>query len=233
MPSSRTDPRPKLRSVLRRLRGAYGKREWNGAREPVGVLVGTILSQNTNGANSSAGFVRLRERFPTWEQVADAPVRSIARCIRVSGLSRIKAPRIRSILRQIRTERRRISLAFLRRRDPEDAFDYLLQFDGVGPKTALCVLMFSFGMHVFPVDTHIHRVAGRLGALPEKTSAEMAHELLAPLIAPKDRYAMHVLLIEHGRKTCLARNPRCPQCGILNLCPHGQAKLAETGSPRR
>ena len=187
MPSSKTEPHRTLRTVLRRLRRTYGKREWDGPREPVGVLVGTILSQNTNGANSSAGYERLRGEFPSWEQVADAPVRSIARCIRVSGLSRIKAPRIRSILRQIRDERGRVSLAFLRRRDPQEAYEYLLRFDGVGPKTALCVLMFPFGMHVFPVDTHIHRIASRLSLLPEKATAERAHQLLAPLIAPKDR----------------------------------------------
>ncbi len=211
---------------MARLERTYGERRWQGRREPVAVLVGTILSQNTNSANSQAGFRRLRERFPTWQQVADTPLGSIARCIRVSGLSKIKAPRIRSILRQIRAERGRISLNFLRDLPPQEAFKYLVRFDGVGPKTAWCVLMFSFGKNVFPVDTHIHRIAFRLGLLDGKVLPEKAHELLKPLIAPKDRYAMHVLLIAHGRQTCLARKPKCDQCCILQFCGHDRARLA-------
>ena len=226
--SSVAEDRRKLKSVLGRLERAHGRRKWKSSGDPLSVLVGTILSQNTNGANSSAGFRELRDKFATWEQVADAPVRAIAGCIRVSGLSKIKAPRIRSILRRIRAKHGALSLEFLRSCDPQDAFDYLMRFDGVGPKTAWCVLLFSFGMKVFPVDTHIHRIAGRLGVLGElggRASAEKAHEILAPLIAPANRYAMHVLLIAHGRRTCLARRPRCNQCCILQFCPHGQAEL--------
>ncbi len=226
--STIVENRRKLKSILGRLERAYGRRKWKSSGDPLSVLVGTILSQNTNGANSSAGFRKLRDKFATWEQAADAPVRAIRGCIRVSGLSRIKAPRIRSILRRIRTEHGAVSLEFLRSCDPQDAFDYLMKFDGVGPKTAWCVLLFSFGMKVFPVDTHIHRIAGRLGLLGElgmRTSAEKAHEVLAPLIAPDKRYATHVLLIAHGRRTCLARRPRCNQCCILQFCTHAQAEL--------
>ena len=218
------EARDKCRGVLKHLRGSYGSPVRRGREGGVDVLVATILSQNTNGANSSEGFRRLKEKFRTWDAVAEAPVRNIAGRIRVSGLSKIKAPRIRSILRQIRTDRGRISLRFLRNRDPREAYEYLIRFNGVGPKTAWCVLLFAFGMKVFPVDTHIHRIARRLGLLEEGVSAERAHDVLAPLIAPRDRYAMHVLLIAHGRKTCLARRPRCDQCCILTRCPHGQGR---------
>jgi len=202
--AARTAP---ARRLLTRLTKAYGPRAWTPRRDAVEVLVGTILSQNTSNANSSAGLRALRRRLPSWTAVADARVSTIERCIRVSGLSRIKAPHIRSILRRIRADRGRISLAFLSARDDREAYDYLLGFDGVGPKTALCVLMFAFGKAVFPVDTHVHRIARRLGLLADGVPPERAHEVLTPLIAPGDRYAMHVLLIAHGRATCRAQNP--------------------------
>ena len=214
-------PDPQTRRILTLLRRAYGRRAPQRRGSGVDVLVGTILSQNTSAANSSAGFRALRRELGSWSRVADAPVGAIESCIRVSGLSRRKAPRIRRILRRIRTERGRISLEFLRRWAPGEAFDYLVRFDGVGPKTALCVLLFAFGMDVFPVDTHVYRVAARLGLLAEPTPPARAHEALTPLVAPRDRYAMHVLLIAHGRATCRARAPRCAECCLLELCPTG------------
>jgi len=211
--------RRKLKNVLRFLRQAYGRRRWPGPRDPVDVLVATILSQNTSGPNSSAGFANLKRRFASWGQLADSRLGAIEKCIRVSGLSRIKAPRIRSILRELRTERGSIDLGFLAQLEPGEAVGRLTRFDGVGAKTARCVLLFALGMEVFPVDTHIRRIAVRLGLLDARTPAEAAHAVLGPLVAPRERYEMHVLLIEHGRRTCLARRPRCGQCGIRPLCP--------------
>lgn len=191
------------------------------------VLVETILSQNTSNANSAAGYRQLRRRFKSWNQVADAPVEDIERHIRVSGLSKQKAPRIRAILSQIKADRGKIDLQHLEDLNEEAAYDYLRRFPGVGPKTAHCTLLFSFGMAMFPVDTHIHRIAVRLGLVPSKDSAERTAELMKPLIAPKDRYEMHVLLIEHGRKTCRAIDPRCESCPLLRMCPTGHARVTE------
>jgi len=167
----------------------------------------------------------LRERFASWDQVADATTRQIEQCIRPSGLSRQKAPRIRAILRRIRDDRGRIDLRFLADLAPEQAYDYLTAFEGVGPKTAYCVLMFAFGMPVFPVDTHVHRIAVRLGVLGAGCTAAEAHEILTSLIPPRDRYAMHLLLIAHGRAVCRARRPRCEDCRLLEFCPHGRDVL--------
>jgi endonuclease-3 len=193
--------------ILRRLRGAYGPRPWTCWGRGVDVLVDTILSQNTSAANSDAGYRQLRRRFRSWNQVADAPVDEVERHIRVSGLSRQKAPRIQAILQQIRADRKKIDLQFLAELDEQAAYDYLMKFTGVGPKTANCVLLFAFGLGVFPVDTHIHRIARRLKLIGPRTTAERAHDVLKPMIAKKDRYEMHVLLIEHGRRTCRAINP--------------------------
>ena len=220
------------RRILTLLTAAHGPRTWAPRRDAVEVLVGTILSQNTSNANSSAGLRALRRRLPSWNAVADARVSTIETSIRVSGLSRVKAPRIGAILRRIRADRGRISLAFLSRWGDRKAYDYLVDFDGVGPKTALCVLMFAFGKPVFPVDTHVHRIARRLGLLGNGVSADRAHEALTPLIAPGDRYAMHVLLIAHGQATCRAQNPRCEACCLLKLCPYGRTRKESTDERR-
>lgn len=250
-----------VRQILNLLTASHGRVTWKCWGRPLDVLVETILSQNTSNANSSAGYKQLRRRFRTWKAVADAPVGEVEKCIRVSGLSRIKAPRIQKILRQIRensahqqvdcrpsaggtTPSRRshggnphglnavvsharrgrdLSLDFLRDMPVERADEYLQSFDGVGPKTAACVLMFSFNMPIFPVDTHIHRISIRLKLVPKDATAEEVQQLLTPLIASGDRYAMHILLIAHGRKTCRARSPRCEWCGLAEVCAwHGR-----------
>lgn len=216
-----------LAGILDILRRTYGPRPPRIWGKCVDVLVETILSQNTSNANSAAGYRQLRRRFKSWNQVANAPVEEVERHIRVSGLSKQKAPRIQAILRQIRAEQSRIDLQHLRDLGEKAAYDYLRRFPGVGPKTAHCTLLFSFGMAMFPVDTHIHRIALRLGLVPPKTTAEQTAELLTPLIAPADRYETHVLLIEHGRRTCWAIHPKCEECPLLNRCPAGKNR---TGS---
>jgi endonuclease-3 len=212
----------RLRGVLETLRRAHGRRSWSRSGSGVTELVATILSQNTSSVNSSSAYRQLRRRFRTWDRVARADVAEIERHIRTAGLSRVKAPRIRAILRQIRAETGRIDLEFLRDWPAENACEYLLRFKGVGPKTALCTLLFAFGLPVFPVDTHICRIARRLGVLAPGVPFDRAHEALAPLIAPADRYEMHVLLIAHGRTTCRAQHPRCDDCAVRPLCPYGK-----------
>ena len=220
-----------LSRVLQILRATYGPRPIQCWGDGVSVLVDTILSQNTSNANSDAGYRQLRRRFRSWNQVADAPVEEVERHIRVSGLSRIKAPRIQSILRQIRDDRGKINLQFLKEMDEQLAYEYLRRFGGVGPKTAHCTLLFAFGMPLFPVDTHIERIAKRLGWVEPKASAERVSGMLKPLIAPADRYEMHVLLIEHGRKTCRARNPQCEPCPLRRMCPTGKQIIAQRHRP--
>ena len=200
----------------------------------VDVLVETILSQNTSNANSHAGYRQLRRAFRTWNAVADAPTQDVARAIRVSGLSNIKAPRIQKILQEIRQDnvhagRKRlgISLEYMRDLPPREAYRRLMEFDGVGPKTAACVLLFSFGMPIFPVDTHIVRIAIRLGLVPPGTSAQKCQDLMEPSIRPKDRYAMHILLVTHGRKICRAKSPKCEWCDLLDMCPEGKKRAAK------
>lgn len=218
--------------VLGRLEAMYGPRETpRRGMEEVGALVATILSQSTTDVNSARAYRRLREEIPTWNEAADCDVARVEAAIRVAGLSRQKAPRIQAILQQIRAERGRIDLSYLRRMTPEQATAELTRFDGVGPKTAACVLMFACRMGVFPVDTHVHRICTRLGWTAEGMTAGATQAAVEPRIPPDKRYAMHVLMIEHGKRTCVARGPRCGACAVRPVCDYGRTRGAEVAGP--
>jgi endonuclease-3 len=201
------------------LKTAYGDHDWH-SHDPVATLVSTILSQNTNDVNRDRAFERLREQFPTWEAVRDAPLEELTDTIRPAGLAPTKAPRIQGALHRITEERGEIELTFLNQMALEEARAWLLGIPGVGPKTAAIVLLFALGRPAFPVDTHVHRVTRRLGLIPENTSREKAHELLEGLVPPEIYYPFHLNLIEHGRTVCHARNPRCEQCILQARCAH-------------
>jgi endonuclease-3 len=217
--------RAKSADITRRLIDAYHapgpQRGHAAALPPVDELVLTMLSQSTTDVNSWRGFQALRDRFPSWDAVADAPEEEIEVAIRACGLSRRKAPRIKAILQRLRDEHGSVTLGFLARLPPDEALAYLLSFHGVGRKTASCVLLFSLDMPVMPVDTHILRVARRLRLIPEDADADRAHDLLEALLPEEDYYAFHVNAITHGRQTCTARNPACPRCPVRVLCPYG------------
>ena len=209
--------RRKALDVHRRLLETYGEPEQRPS-DPIGTLVSTILSQNTNDVLRDQAFRRLRERFGTWEEVREAPVEEIAQAIQVSGLGAQKARRIKAALERITEERGTLSLDFLREMPVEEARAWLTSFDGVGPKTAAIVLLFALGMPAFPVDTHIHRVSKRLGLIPPKASREKAHGILEALLPPAVYYPFHINVIRHGREVCGARKPQCGRCVLRDLC---------------
>jgi endonuclease-3 len=181
-------------------------------------LVSTILSQNTNDSNRDRAFDSLRGQFPTWEEVRDAPVADIIEAVRVAGLANQKGPRIQAVLKAITQERGHLDLDFLKAYSKEDAFAWLLQFKGVGPKTASIVLQFSLGKPAFPVDTHIYRISGRLELRPPEMTANKAHEHLASQFPPETYYAAHLNIIRLGREVCKARKPQCKICPLQDLC---------------
>jgi endonuclease-3 len=200
----------------------YGDHSWH-PRDPVATLVNTILSQNTNDVNRDSAFSRLRERFPTWEAVRDAPAEELVEAIRPAGLGPTKAPRIQGALRRISDREGEITLDFLRERSAEEARAWLTDLPGVGPKTAAIVLCFALGKPAFPVDTHVHRVCGRLGLIPAGTSREKAHDLLAEIVPEAIYYPLHLNLIAHGRAVCHARNPDCERCVVRDDCGYYEA----------
>ncbi len=215
-----------IAELCRRLRRVYGRVEFPERMPVLDELIATILSQNTTDANSAAAFEQLVRRFPAWDMVRRARVATIAQAIRPAGLQRQKAARIKQILQALAKRHGGLSLEFLRHQPPGEALAYLRSFPGVGPKTAACVLLFACRQRVLPVDTHVHRLSGRLGLVPRRTTAERAHELLARIVPARHVLEFHVLLIRHGRRVCHARQPQCSLCPLIDACPDGQRRLA-------
>ena len=207
-------------TIYERLNEFFGLPEWRDPLPAVDELVSTILSQNTNDRNRDQAFFALKERFPEWEMVRDAPEDEVINEIRPAGLANQKGPRIQAVLRQITEERGQIDLDFLKGFEAQDALDYLTRFKGVGPKTAAIVLQFSLGIPAFPVDTHVHRVSGRLGLRPEGMNAEKAHPYLAALFPAETYGPAHLNLIRLGREICHARKPDCENCPLNDLCDY-------------
>ena len=215
---------PDIAKIIDALVSEYGSRHWQPDDSPLNVLVQTILSQNTSDTNSKRAFRSLQAAFPSWEDVASANVSEIADAIRSGGLGEIKAGRIKQALADIQQRRGELELEFLKELPLDEARGWLTQLPGVGTKTANCVFLFSLGRPALPVDTHIHRVAKRLGLIDVKTTVEKAHKLLGSLVPPDKVYQFHVLMIEHGRKVCRAQRPRCAECVLRQRCQYFQPK---------
>jgi endonuclease-3 len=210
----------RAQTVYRILEAVYGIPEWRNPLPPLDELVSTILSQNTNDRNRDLAYQRLRERFPTWEAVRDAPTAEVIEAIRPAGLANQKGARLQEVLRQITAERGSLDLNFLQALPADEARQWLLRFKGVGVKTAAIVLLFSLNKPAFPVDTHVHRVSGRIGLRPPQMSAEDAHEYLARVFTPEQYAAGHLNLIRLGREVCHARKPDCPRCPLRAVCAY-------------
>jgi endonuclease-3 len=212
----------RLRAIRDRLREAYGKPVPHPHHAPVDELILTVLSQNTNDRNRDVAYERLRERFASWAEVRDADEDEVEEAIRPGGISRVKAERIQKILRAIGDD----DLSHLADEPLDQAREELTDLPGVGRKTAACVLLFSFGRPEVPVDTHVYRVGTRLGLFRPKASFDEAHDEMLRLVGDDadEAYEVHVGLIRHGRRTCLARDPHCDECPLLRMCPYGKAR---------
>jgi len=227
--------RPQILKILRILRRAYGTPPERLRSDPVDELIRTILSQNTSDSNSLAAFAVLKRKFKSWEALLSTDTSRVARLIEHAGLGNIKAKRIKEVLLEIKRREGRLSLGLLKNMEMPEAISYLRSLKGVGPKTAACVLLFSFGKPVMPVDTHIYRVAKRLSLISEDLSIEEAHQLLSDTVPKNLIYDFHLGIIEHGRKTCKAQNPRCGVCLLYSLCGFKDKVLykKEIASPLR
>ena len=214
------NPKEHAARIHQALVDEFGLPDWRPHLSPVGELVSTILSQNTNDINRDVAYDSLRERFPTWEEVRDAPEDEVITAIKTAGLANQKGPAIQNALRVISEERGAIELDFLSSLGQQGASDWLVKLKGVGPKTAAIVLLFSLNIPAFPVDTHVYRVTGRLGIRPEKMSANQAHSYLAEQFHPETFYPVHLNLIRLGREICKARKPLCDSCPLTGMCDY-------------
>ncbi len=212
----------RMKAVVQALADTYGIQKLKKKRDPVELLVETILSQNTNDKNRDRAMAALRKALPSWEEVRSARLSQLARLLRPGGLANQKSARIKEILGQIKKERGKIDLRFLKDMPVEEALAYLEKFKGVGQKTSRCVLLFAWGKPVFPVDTHILRVNRRLEFIPRDAGSARAHDILPALMPPERYYDVHLNFIRHGRTVCGARSPQCGACVIKPYCPSGK-----------
>jgi endonuclease-3 len=209
-----------LRLLIRMYRPVAPPRSYRGAG--LDNLIEAMLSQNTNGINAARGYRMLRRRFSSWTKVMNAPRYEVQREIAICGLARMRARRLQALLAAIKQQRGALSIDFLANEPTDTAFDYLMSFHGVGPKTAAFTLLFAFGHAVLPVDNGILRIVRRLRLVRGKARDLEADRVLSPLIAKGSHYAMHVLLFRHAKQRCRPKNPRCDECALLKMCPHGQ-----------
>jgi endonuclease-3 len=220
-------PEEKVGKVYDALAAYYGELEWRPRNDPLSELILTILSQHTSDHNSFRAFAVMRERYPTWEEVRDAPLDELADTIKMGGLANVKAPRIQQVLRQLSDELPELSLDFLYDMPTEEARAWLARFKGVGPKTVACVLMFACGKPVLPVD----RVAERIGLIGSKVNAEKAHTELEAIVEPDKRYNFHIYTISYGRDVCHAQRPLCEQCVVAQWCNYYAHSVAGGRKP--
>ena len=215
----------RVRAIRDRLRELYGRPEWRPHGHPIAELVRTILSQNTNDLNRDVAYDRLRERFPTWVDVRDAPLDQVREAVRPAGLADTKAPSIQEALRRATADGGEPDLDWLAEADRDEALSYLTALPGVGRKTAACVMIFALGRPEIPVDTHVYRVGGRLGLFRERASFEEAHDEMLRITDPDDAYELHINLIRHGRAICRPE-PRCEACELRRMCPYYRRRRA-------
>lgn len=214
----RDDATAKIRRCESALAATYGRPVWDGPGNPVEMLVETLLSHNVNDVNRDRAYQRLRGRFPDWDDVADAAPEEVAEAVRPAGFPAIKGARIQAALRTIRAQFGSISLDALLDWTDGQAKEYLRSFPGVGPKTAACVLCFAMGRPVMPVDTHVGRITRRLGLVPERATAEEAHDIMDSITPPELVFPFHVEMIRHGRVLCRPAKPACDRCPITAEC---------------
>ena len=220
-------PTKHLVRVYELLIRTYGEPKNEPDYDPLGGLIGTILSQHTSDTNSSRAYKQLVSTFPTWEDVRDAPTDKIVEAIKCGGLANIKSVRIQNVLHTLTVQQEErgetntlAEYLFdeLARRTTEEAWRYLRELPGVGPKTAACVLMFNLNRPAFPIDTHVHRVSKRLGLIGNRVSAEQAHDIFDEIVPPEWVYSLHINLIQHGRQICHAQRPECTRCPLFSEC---------------
>src|SRR3954463_7366119 len=221
-----TNPtRARVRRIRDRLREIYGKPIAPPHGQGLDELILTVLSQSTNDRNRDVAFLRLRDRFGSWEAVRHAPVTEVEEAIRPGGISKVKSQRIHDILVAIEDTNKTgdLDLGWMRDAPVPASRDFLCALPGVGRKTAACVLLFSYGLRDIPVDTHVSRVGMRLHLLRPGAPFEELHDAMLALTPPGAELEFHVNLLRHGRRTCHAQRPQCKACMLRRACPERRA----------
>lgn len=212
----------KFEEIADRLVAAYGVPTLGNYSDPVQEIFYILLSAKTADGQYRRTNAAILSRFPTLRQLSEAPQEEIVKCIKSGGIGNLKATRIKQIASTLIEDFGDRPSAHLRRLSARDVYAYLTALPGVGPKSALCIMMCSLNFDVFPVDVNVSRIAVRLGAIPQGRKHYHYQELLPLLIPDRRSKELHVGLVVHGRTVCLPRNPKCGSCLIRDLCAFGK-----------
>lgn len=209
----------RARRVVVALERRYGSPRLNNKDDPLDELIFILLSQMTTGPSYERVFDRLKTTLGAWDRLLSVATDDIRTVIADAGLSNQKAPRLVVIARRLYEDFGAVTLLPLAALSDELVECYLTSLPGVGLKTAKCVMMYSLSRRVLPVDTHVQRVARRLGLLPPNIARQDLHQALEAVVRPDMRYAFHVNLVAHGREVCRAHAPLCSTCPVARSCP--------------
>lgn len=185
--------------------------------DPLDILIATMLSQNTTDKTSYIAFKNLKNNIGNWDDVLEAPLIKIKNAVKVCGLTNQKSAAIKGLLKELKKKHGKLSLNYLKKFSNEDIYEDLLKYKGIGIKTISCVLAFSLGRDVFPVDTHVHRIMNRLGIVKALTPVKTFEQANSKIPEGK-KFLLHTLLIRFGRKICRAQKPLCGKCRLYDLC---------------
>ncbi len=215
---NKTEIADKVTRIVERFEEEKGALKFTKEGNPLDGLVLTLLSHSTNDDNRDRAWDKIKETYPDWASVHNAPHEELAAVVRVAGLNRQKAARIQAMLGYLLGSEGKYSADFLRGMNFDQAFERLGHLKGVGLKTLAVVMAFELGEDVFPVDTHVHRLSKRFGIVPEKFNAVKTFHSLRDKIPEGKSYQFHLHLIYFGRETCQARKPKCDSCFIKDEC---------------
>lgn len=215
--SSVKPDRRRVLTVCKRLAAEYPDTRLGNKANPLDEYVYIMLSLRTHEPGLLASYCCFKRTFPSWASAASASKRQIEKAIATGGLARQKAERIKSALRQIQTQFGEVSLRGLRTMPRTEVERFLLQLPGVGIKSARCIMMYSLGFDVLPVDVHVARISRRLGWVRAAGTVSL-HESLERLIPPGKRFAFHVNCVQHGRSICRGQDPKCDICCLSEHC---------------
>lgn len=207
------------REVCERLRATYGAPRLGNPKGPLDDLVYIVVSNKTSARTARLTYRRLKASFDSWDGALGAGGQVLRSILKPAGLSRVKASQLRAAFKKIRKDFGRCDLRALRGKSETEIHRYLVGLPGVSDKVAKCVMMYTMGVPVLPVDAHVHRIATRLGWTARKR-ADQSHDELESLVSPDLRYAFHVDCVLHGRKVCRPANPACEKCCINRYCEY-------------
>jgi len=208
----------RLNQIESRLSKFYGQQKFRKTRTALEILIATILSQNTSDINSSRVYKNLLDRFDSWHSIANADTQNIENAIRAGGLAKSKAKYIKFALQKIYNDFGDYNLQSINQWEVDKSLIYLTALDGIGSKTAACVLLFAFNRKIMPVDTHVHRISYRIGLVSQKKDRQKSFQYYFNQNNIVDYYNLHLNLVKHGRKICHSQKPDCESCVLNSLC---------------